>query len=160
RFRDYVKAALRHLVAKYHGRRRKGPQLLGGDSPELAAVPAPDPPDDRFDMAWRDNLLARAWAALAEANRVAHDVPRGRADHPGPVPRPPVGSPREPVPLPPGRVPRPRAGPRRGPRPGPAGRLGRPRHRAPRHPAVRGRRRVEPVLPPEHVHPEGRPARL
>jgi RNA polymerase sigma-70 factor (ECF subfamily) len=82
RFRDYVKAVLRHLVSKYHAKRKKGPQASGGESPALGAVPAPEPPDDRLDEAWRDNLLARTWAALAAANRPAYEVLRFRADHP------------------------------------------------------------------------------
>jgi RNA polymerase sigma-70 factor (ECF subfamily) len=82
RFRDYVKAALRHLVAKYHAKRGRGPRSPGGGSPALETVPAPGPPDDRFDEAWRDALLARAWAALAAVNRAGYEALKCRAEHP------------------------------------------------------------------------------
>jgi RNA polymerase sigma-70 factor (ECF subfamily) len=83
RFRDYVKAALRHLIAKYHARRKRGPLSPGGGSPALEAVPAPEPPDDPFDEAWRDALLARAWAGLAAVSRAGYEVLKYRAEHPG-----------------------------------------------------------------------------
>lgn len=81
RFRDYVKGVLRHLVSRYQSRSRKGPQMVGEEA-ALGAVPAPEPADDRLDEAWRENLLARAWAALGETNRLAHDVLRFRANNP------------------------------------------------------------------------------
>lgn len=81
RFRDYVKAVLRHLVAKYHARRKRGPQAAGGDSPALAAVPAPGPDDDRLDAEWREILIARTWAALQGANKFYYDVLWFRAHH-------------------------------------------------------------------------------
>jgi len=82
RFRDYVKAVLRNLVAKYHTKRKKGPQPIGPDSPILDALAAPESNDGELDVAWRDNLMARAWAALADANRMAFDVLKFRAEHP------------------------------------------------------------------------------
>jgi RNA polymerase sigma factor (sigma-70 family) len=81
RFRDYVKAVARHLVAKYHAKRKKLP--AAAEASALQAIPAPDPADDKLDEAWRDNLLARTWAALSEANRTAYDVLKFRADNPG-----------------------------------------------------------------------------
>jgi DNA-directed RNA polymerase specialized sigma24 family protein len=82
RFRDYVKGVLRHLVAKYHTRRKKQPQTVGCGSSTLNAVAAPEPAEDTLDTAWRDNLLVRAWAALADANRPAYEVLRFRAENP------------------------------------------------------------------------------
>src|SRR5262245_668386 len=82
RFRDYVKASLRNLVAEHYRRRKKTPQTLGDASPVLEAVPAPTAPDDSLDRDWRENLLARAWSALADANPGGYEVLRFRADHP------------------------------------------------------------------------------
>lgn len=83
RFRDYVKAVLRHLVAKYYGKRKRGPQAVGGETPALDDVPAPEPADDaRFNRAWGESLLACARAALDAANPTGYAVLRFRADHP------------------------------------------------------------------------------
>jgi RNA polymerase sigma factor (sigma-70 family) len=80
RFRDYVKAVLRNLGARYHRRRKKNP---AGREPEiLAEVPAPDQSDDGFDRDWRDALMARAWAALADAHRHGYETLRFRVEHP------------------------------------------------------------------------------
>src|SRR5262245_20238077 len=82
RFRDYVKAVLRHLVAKYHGKRRRGPQAIGGRTPlEVVPAPEPDPQEEKFDKAWGDNLMARTWAALEAASKTGYAVLRFRADH-------------------------------------------------------------------------------
>jgi RNA polymerase sigma factor (sigma-70 family) len=81
RFRDYVKAVLRNLVAKYYRRQKKHPAGLEPDSPALAEAPAPDTADDGFDRDWRDALLARAWAALADAHRHGYEVFRFRIEH-------------------------------------------------------------------------------
>jgi RNA polymerase sigma factor (sigma-70 family) len=81
RFRDYVKAVLRNLTAKYHARRKKLPVALEPDAPALAAVAAPEPPDEGFDRDWRDALMARAWSALADAHRQGYVVLRFRAEH-------------------------------------------------------------------------------
>jgi RNA polymerase sigma-70 factor (ECF subfamily) len=81
RFRDYVKAVLRHLVARYHAKRKRGPQAVGGDGPALDAVPAPEPEDGRLDEEWRETLLARTWAALRTANAFYYEVLWFRAHH-------------------------------------------------------------------------------
>jgi RNA polymerase sigma factor (sigma-70 family) len=81
RFRDYVKAVLRNLVAKHYRRQKKHPAGLEPDSPVLAEAPAPVEADDGFDRDWRDALLARAWAALADAHRHGYEVFRFRIDH-------------------------------------------------------------------------------
>src|SRR5207253_7447 len=86
RFRDYVRGALAHLVADYHKRRQKWPRPLPAAGFEPAVdVPATDL-DRQFLESWRDELLALAWAALAEAERCTgqpfYAVLRFRADRP------------------------------------------------------------------------------
>jgi RNA polymerase sigma-70 factor (ECF subfamily) len=83
RFRDYVKTVLFHLVSKYRKGLHKQPRPMSTDSPEfvnLAAVP--EDADREFDASWRDELLARAWEALARTHSRFHAVLRLRADHP------------------------------------------------------------------------------
>src|SRR5207253_508151 len=83
RFRDYVKTALFHLVADYRRQQARRARLLAPDSLELANLPSRD--DDaerRFDESWREELLARAWEALAEAQPIFYSVLRFRAAHP------------------------------------------------------------------------------
>jgi RNA polymerase sigma-70 factor (ECF subfamily) len=85
RFRDFVKGTLFHLVADYRAQRRKWPKPLPADAAALASDPDGDA-DRQFADGWRDELLARAWAALAEADartgQQFHAVLRFRADHP------------------------------------------------------------------------------
>jgi DNA-directed RNA polymerase specialized sigma24 family protein len=85
RFRDYVKGVLIHLVANYHDGARKKLVRFGVRHPE----PADDSPADQeqaFLTGWRDELLARAWAALGAQERATgqpfHTVLRYRAEHP------------------------------------------------------------------------------
>jgi RNA polymerase sigma-70 factor (ECF subfamily) len=87
RFRDFVKTALFHLVVNHHQRQRRRPEPLADDEPG----PAVEPPsvsdlDGDFRAGWRDELLARTWAQLAEVERQTgqpfHAVLRFRADHP------------------------------------------------------------------------------
>jgi RNA polymerase sigma-70 factor (ECF subfamily) len=87
RFRDYLKRAVRNLMRDRHRRRRGGPVPI----PEEALEPAvlePDPAglDAQFLAGWREELLARAWQALARdqdpAGAPYHDVLRFRAEHP------------------------------------------------------------------------------
>src|SRR5262249_17465861 len=87
RFRNFVKGVLFHLVAKYHERRRRQPRALGPNHPEPAAPDATPPGSEEVFLAsWRDDLLARSWAALAEHDRATGKpfsaVLRCRADHP------------------------------------------------------------------------------
>jgi DNA-directed RNA polymerase specialized sigma24 family protein len=86
RFRNFVKGVLFHLVADHHKGRQRRPQALTPDHPE----PAVEPPtladlDRDFVKSWRDDLLARCWAALAETERKGGKpyctVLRFRADH-------------------------------------------------------------------------------
>jgi DNA-directed RNA polymerase specialized sigma24 family protein len=79
RFRDYLRTALAHLVDDHARDRRRWPAGLP------AAVPAVEPPSDpdaEFRAAWREELLARTWAALAAANPVYHVVLHGRVEWP------------------------------------------------------------------------------
>src|SRR5438128_5533184 len=87
RFREFVKGVLFHLIADHHKRRQRLPRNL----PEKYPEPGIDPPsladsDRAFLASWRDDLLARSWAALAEAERSGgpplYTVLRFRGDHP------------------------------------------------------------------------------
>jgi RNA polymerase sigma-70 factor (ECF subfamily) len=80
RFRDYVKAALFHLVSKYRRRQRRQPSPLPAGAPEQAAPP--EDPDRQFNEQWRARLLERAWQALAQAQPAGYAVLRFRAAHP------------------------------------------------------------------------------
>lgn len=81
RFRDYVKTVLFHLVSRYRRQQQAGPRTASPDSPELATLAAP-PADPLFDREWREHLLNRVWAALAEAQPTYHAVLRCRAENP------------------------------------------------------------------------------
>ncbi len=65
RFRDYLKASLRHLVAEYRRRDARRPEGPLGPvepaSPPEEVVPAED---EEFLAAWRKALLDRAWRVL------------------------------------------------------------------------------------------------
>jgi RNA polymerase sigma-70 factor (ECF subfamily) len=75
RFRDYLKAALVHLVTDYHRERRARPGPLPADLGERAASPCEGAGDDpAFLQSWREELINRAWASLAEAKPTHHAV--------------------------------------------------------------------------------------
>src|SRR5262249_42768604 len=86
RFRNFVKGTLFHLCAAYRRRQRKWPGPLPADGAELAAHPDDAGADHQFVESWRDELLARAWAALeafeGATGQPLHTVLRFRADHP------------------------------------------------------------------------------
>ncbi len=83
RFRDYVKTALFHLVSKYRKRQQAQPRTLASDDPAVERLAdAPDQADRAFRDSWRDELLARTWAALAAAQPAAAAVLRSRTAHP------------------------------------------------------------------------------
>jgi RNA polymerase sigma-70 factor (ECF subfamily) len=87
RFRDFVKRALRNLMADDRRRRRSRPRTVGDDLPEPASEETGDADfDRRFLASWRAELIARAWAALArlqeEGGQPYHTVLRLRVDHP------------------------------------------------------------------------------
>jgi RNA polymerase sigma factor (sigma-70 family) len=67
RFRDYLRTTLSHLIVDYQKRRRKSPLPLDLEAAEPSA-PEADVTEEqrRFLESWRDDLLSRAWAGLAE----------------------------------------------------------------------------------------------
>jgi len=68
RFRDYLKATLFHLVVDYQRGHRARPKALEGDVVQPAAADREAADSERqFLNSWRDELLARAWRTLAEA---------------------------------------------------------------------------------------------
>jgi RNA polymerase sigma factor (sigma-70 family) len=84
RFRDFLKGVLIHMVVDYHKRDRKQPLSLAPDHPEPAAMMTSEQ-DEAFRISWRDDLLARTWAALKAEEKPAQPffaVLRFRADHP------------------------------------------------------------------------------
>src|SRR5437899_3569831 len=66
RFRNFVRGTLLHLVADYRKQQQKWPKPLPADGAHLAASSDEMQSDRPFVEGWRDELLARAWAALAE----------------------------------------------------------------------------------------------
>jgi RNA polymerase sigma factor (sigma-70 family) len=87
RFRHYVKAVLSHLTADHFRQRQRKPQELPADVPD-AEAPADrqNDLDAGFINSWREELLARAWQALAELEKKNgqpyYAALRFRADHP------------------------------------------------------------------------------
>lgn len=70
RFRDYLKTVLVHLVTDHQRRRGKaGRRCALSDVGPAVAAWDPAESDRQFVESWRDELLARAWAALAEGER-------------------------------------------------------------------------------------------
>jgi RNA polymerase sigma factor (sigma-70 family) len=86
RFRNFVKGTLPHLIADYRKQQRDRPGALPDAGAALAASPEGVESDAQFVESWCDELLARAWAALAEieatTGRPVYAVLRFRADHP------------------------------------------------------------------------------
>jgi RNA polymerase sigma-70 factor (ECF subfamily) len=83
RFRDYVKGVLIHLVANYRGAKKL--VQLAPDRPEPAARSLADH-EQAFLEGWRDELLAKSWAALEakeqEGGQPLYTVLRFRAENP------------------------------------------------------------------------------
>jgi hypothetical protein len=81
-----VKGTLFHLVADYRKARRGWPGPLPANDATLAANQQEMEPDRQFIESWRDELLARAWVALAGIEAATgqpfHVVLRYQADHP------------------------------------------------------------------------------
>src|SRR5262249_20890100 len=86
RFRNFLKGTLFHLIADYRKQQRRWPGPLPEDGTELAGDPHGADCERSFVESWCDELLARAWAALAQAGvetgQPYHAVLRFRADHP------------------------------------------------------------------------------
>jgi RNA polymerase sigma-70 factor (ECF subfamily) len=88
RFRDFVKTALFHLIVDHQKRERKKPRQMTDEAPEPAASATDAADCDRqFLNSWRDELLDRAWLALAEGShktgQLHYQVLRFRAEHSG-----------------------------------------------------------------------------
>jgi RNA polymerase sigma-70 factor (ECF subfamily) len=88
RFRDLVKTALYHLIVDHHRQRQKQPHSLPCDSTYLPAAESEVSQADRiFLERWREELLDRAWEALASLEESTgqqfYTVLRWRAEHPG-----------------------------------------------------------------------------
>jgi RNA polymerase sigma-70 factor (ECF subfamily) len=83
RFRDYLRAALVHLVTDYHRERQARPGPLPADLAGPAVPPGEG--EDReapFLESWREELVNRAWEALAEAKPIYHAVLLSRVEGP------------------------------------------------------------------------------
>jgi RNA polymerase sigma factor (sigma-70 family) len=75
RFRDYLRAALIHLVTDHHRDRRAQPQPLPADIDRRAVAPDEGGEDEvTFLQSWREELINRTWVALAEAKPTYHAV--------------------------------------------------------------------------------------
>jgi RNA polymerase sigma-70 factor (ECF subfamily) len=75
RFRDYLRAALVHLVTDYHRQRQAQPQPLSPDIGRRALPPDEGAESEAvFLRSWREELVNRAWEALAEAKPTYHAV--------------------------------------------------------------------------------------
>ena len=72
RFRDFVKAALFHLIVDFRRLRGRRLQPLVDVADESAEHDLCD--DESFHRSWRQELLDRSWAALAEQER-RHGTP-------------------------------------------------------------------------------------
>jgi RNA polymerase sigma-70 factor (ECF subfamily) len=83
RFRSYVKTVLFHMVSEH---RKRSNRFGGVPLPEDAdlAAPADDvhADDEEFLTSWRDDLLARVWAALLAANPKSYALLKYKAEHP------------------------------------------------------------------------------
>jgi RNA polymerase sigma factor (sigma-70 family) len=87
RFRDFVKRALSNLIHDHRARQRRLPTGLEAES--LLESPASEeamPSDREFVDRWREEILQRTWAALAEEEKGSkqpyHAVLRFRSKHP------------------------------------------------------------------------------
>src|SRR5262249_40154477 len=86
RFRNFLKGTLFHLIADYRKQQRRWPGPLPDDGVALVAHPEAAEFDRQFLENWCDELLARAWAALAAieagTGQPFYAVLRFRAEHP------------------------------------------------------------------------------
>ncbi len=89
RFRDYLKSALINLITDHRRARQRRSSAVAPPLFEAVAVAADRGPDDldaSFVASMRDELLARAWAHLAQTEQQGgprhYSLLRFRADHP------------------------------------------------------------------------------
>lgn len=82
RFRDFVKGVLFRMVKKYRRQQQRQARLMATniDLTDPDAFPAEC--DEHFRQDWRDELLARTWAALANDEPTYFTVLHFRAAHP------------------------------------------------------------------------------
>ena len=84
RFRDYVKVAVLNLVTDHHRRQKARPVPIPPE--DLNRPESADSDEGVFRESWRDELLDRAWAALAaverDTGRPLHTVLTFRATNP------------------------------------------------------------------------------
>jgi RNA polymerase sigma factor (sigma-70 family) len=84
RFRDFVKSSLFYLIVNHQ--KRKRPLPLPADLQARADELAPWDADREFRDRWREELLSRAWSALAafqeQSGKPYHAVLRLRAEQP------------------------------------------------------------------------------
>jgi RNA polymerase sigma-70 factor (ECF subfamily) len=69
RFRDFIKGVLFHLIADYQRKRRRLQSMPEGAPEPEAPVEDTHQQDREFLQNWREELLKRAWEALAELER-------------------------------------------------------------------------------------------
>ena len=73
RFRDYLKAVLRHMVADYHRERqrdgKKREELTEGNNEPAVLDSSREEENQRFLSCWRQELVNRALAGLEQAER-------------------------------------------------------------------------------------------
>lgn len=82
RFRHYVKSVLFHLVSKHRARAGRQPAFLDAESPVWHDLAAGGEGTNTFNESWRDELLARTWEALRQAQPTYHAVLAFRAANP------------------------------------------------------------------------------
>jgi RNA polymerase sigma-70 factor (ECF subfamily) len=85
RFRDYLKTSLSHLVSDHWRARQAQPGPLPADCPAPPSHSS-EPDDAAFNASWREELLERTWASLAEANSGFHAVLLSHAERPDLLP--------------------------------------------------------------------------
>jgi DNA-directed RNA polymerase specialized sigma24 family protein len=75
RFRDYLKAALIHLVTDYHRELQARPRPLPADIDDRSVTQDDAVANEAtFLQSWREELVNRTWVALAEAKPTYHAV--------------------------------------------------------------------------------------
>lgn len=87
RFRDFIKTSLFHLIVDFQKKKRRGPREFSSENDgPVVHPPETMESDQRFLQSWREELLDRAWNALAQSQRDTgqpyYHVLRFRAEHP------------------------------------------------------------------------------
>src|SRR6516225_8137299 len=85
RFRDYLRTVLSRMAIQYHKQRQAQPRSLPAGVPTPATPEEPEVKPEFVDI-WRQDLLDRAWAALAQVQQKTgqpfHTVLELRVQHP------------------------------------------------------------------------------